>query len=409
MMYKVLCVDDDANMLKAYSLLRSQGRQKQQGYEIDTAGSGQAGLEALARRGPYAVILADYRMPGLNGIEFLRRARQESPQSMRMMVTGFADLDTAVEALNEGWLFRFLTKPCSLAALSRDIAAAVEQYQLAAADKELLALTLGGSVKALTDVLALANPAAFACGSRIQRLVRQLALELGADSLWEVELSAMLSQVGCLTVAEQTLRKVRLGAKLDSDEAAAFSRHPRVGHDLIVHIPRLGEVARAIAYQQKNFDGSGSPCDALKGAEIPLAARILKVAIDYDVLQLRNLSPADILERLEARRGHYDPAVLKALAAGQAPPQAPLTEKFLVSDLVGMLDKPAKTKELRLGNLVEGQMGMVLAEDVFAEDDSLVLRKGHEITVGLLERLRSLSRHMKIREPIRVLMPPLQR
>ncbi|KHK01963.1 hybrid sensor histidine kinase/response regulator [Desulfovibrio sp. TomC] len=133
---KILFVDDDPSVLA--SLRRSLGRC----YDLDTALGPEEGLIALAEKGPYAVIISDLRMPGLSGVEFLRRAKVIAPDAVPLMLTGHGDLDAAMEAINEGHIFRFLTKPCPPPVLARSLDAALTQYRLAAADRELLRVTL---------------------------------------------------------------------------------------------------------------------------------------------------------------------------------------------------------------------------------------------------------------------------
>ena len=103
---KILFVDDEENILHAYKLaLRKK-------YKVTTATSGQEALEVIERRGPFAVIVSDMKMPGMDGIELLKRTSEIAPDSVRVMLTGYAELQTAVEAVNSGNIFRFLTKPC---------------------------------------------------------------------------------------------------------------------------------------------------------------------------------------------------------------------------------------------------------------------------------------------------------
>ncbi len=117
---KILCVDDDANVLKSYK--RQLGEQ----YDIETAGGPEEGLKSVDQSGPYAVIVADMCMPGMDGIEFLRRARKKAPYTVSIMLTGNADQQTAINAINDGNIFRFLTKPCPAEQLSNALIAVIE-------------------------------------------------------------------------------------------------------------------------------------------------------------------------------------------------------------------------------------------------------------------------------------------
>ncbi len=134
---KVLFVDDDPNILEAYQ------RQFWKQYQIDTALAGDRGLEAVAKNGPYAVIVSDLKMPGMNGVQLLSRVREMAPDSVRIMLTGFAEVQTAIDAVNEGNIFRFLTKPCQPDVLARALDAGIEQYRLITANRELLEQSLG--------------------------------------------------------------------------------------------------------------------------------------------------------------------------------------------------------------------------------------------------------------------------
>ena len=157
---KILCVDDEPNVLQACR------RQLRKRFHIETADGGEQALQAIAGQDPYAVIVSDMRMPGMDGIQFLARAKELTPNSVRIMLTGNSDQQTAIEAVNEGNIFRFLTKPCPAESLAKAIAAGVEQYRLVTAEKELLEKTLRGSIKVLTEVLSLVNPTAFGRAAR---------------------------------------------------------------------------------------------------------------------------------------------------------------------------------------------------------------------------------------------------
>lgn len=373
---KILCVDDDANILQGY-----QRRLRKQ-FSIDTALGGAEGLEALTSRGPYAVIVSDMRMPGMDGVQFLAAARQHAPDSVRMMLTGFADQQTAVEAVNEGNIFRFLTKPCSPETFAKALTAGIEQYRLVTAEKVLLEKTLRGAIKVLADVLSLTNPTAYGHASRVRRLVKKLCKQLKVDQPWQIEIAAMLSQIGCVTVPPNTLNKVYYGQTLTADESKMLETHPSVGHDLVANIPRLETVAEIIAYQQKRFDGSGAPADSASGKAIPLGARILKVAIDYDTLKWSGLADVEAIAELRKHPEWYDADVLAALT------------------IIGT-EEPFEIQAVRAEEL---RTRMIVAEDVTTVDGTLLVSKGQEVTPALRQRLRNFERNGRLEDPIRVLV-----
>ena len=375
---KILCVDDDANILAAYQ------RQIRRDFRVDTALGGEEGLETIAERGPYAVIVSDLRMPGMDGIQFLSRVRGAAPDSVRVMLTGHADLKVAIEAVNEGSIFRFLTKPCPPEMLAKALTAGIEQYRLVTAEKELLEQTLRGSIKVLTDILALVNPTAFGRASRVRRLVNQLSEELNPEESWQMEMAAMLSQVGCVTLPEDTLRKICQGSGLSLAEEKMFLEHPQMGRDLIANIPRLEKIAEIISYQEIRFDGTRLPDDAKIGSDIPTGARMLKLALDFDVLVSSGLSEKEALGKIILRgESWYDPAIVCAL------------------NKVIDVDEEYEAVAVTMDELAPD---MILADDVKGATGVTLITKGQEVTLSLLMRLKNYLAVAKIQEPIKVVV-----
>jgi response regulator RpfG family c-di-GMP phosphodiesterase len=375
---KVLFVDDDPNILAAYQ------RQLRKQYEIDTALAGEKGLDAVAQTGPYAVIVSDLKMPGMNGIQFLSRVREMAPDSVRMMLTGFAELQTAIDAVNEGNIFRFLTKPCSPEILSRALDSGIEQYRLITAERELLEQTLRGSIKVLTQILSLLNPEAFGRASRISRYAREIGLVMKTREIWQLETAAMLSQIGFILLPEEALKKIYHGQQLSPEETQLLDMHPFITSDLLKNIPRLENIARIIAYQEKHFDGSGIPVDDVRREGIPLGARVLKVALDFDTLLTAGDSKSKAIPQLKQRPGWYDPAVLTALEA------------------VVWIEGKFQVKVISLRDLHDN---MILDEDVFTTGGTLLIAKGQEVNQLIRKRLHNFAETEGIREPLQVLVP----
>jgi response regulator RpfG family c-di-GMP phosphodiesterase len=350
---------------------------------MDIATDGKQGLETIGHGGPYAVVVSDYRMPGMDGVQFLTRVRETSPDSVRILLTGYADLETAIGAVNEGNIFRLLTKPCAPDLLVNALEAGIEQYRLILAERELLEKTLRGSLKVLSEVLSLLNPEAFGRASRITRYTCQMASEMKVPEMWQFETAAMLSQIGCIILPEDILVKICKGTRLTPEETQIFDMHPSIAYDLIVKIPRMEKIAEIIQYQEKHFDGSGNPQDSRSGAEVPLAARILKVSLDFDALLGAGLSKARAFEQLHQRSGWYDPKVLGALET--------------------IIGEEAKY-EIRSISVRELKENMILAEGIRNTRGLLLVGKDQEITRPLLTHLKNLA-FGGIREPIRVIVP----
>lgn len=376
---KVLFVDDDPNILAAYQ------RQLRKQYQIETALAGERGLDAVARTGPYAVIVSDLKMPGMNGIQFLSRVREMAPDTVRIMLTGFAELQTAIDAVNEGNIFRFLTKPCAPDILSRALDSGIEQYRLITAERELLEKTLRGSIKVLTQILSLLNPEAFGRASRLSRYAREIGLVLKFPGIWQLETAAMLSQIGFILLPEEALKKIYHGQQLTSEESQLLDMHPFITADLVKNIPRLEEIAKIIAYQEKRFDGTGIPVDAVKREEIPLGARILKVALGFDTLQSAGETKSRAIAQLKQRPGWYDPKVLTALEA------------------VIWIEGKFQIRVVPLGEL---QDNMILDDDVWTTTGTLLIAKGQEVNQLIRRRLHDFAENVGIKEPLQVLVPP---
>jgi len=375
---KILLVDDDANILEAYK------RQLRKQFTIETAQGGRKGLEAVRTRGPFAVIVSDLRMPGMDGIQFLEAAREHAPDSVRCVLTGYADLNAAIAAVNKGNLFHFLTKPCSPEELSRALEVAVRQYQLIMAERELLEKTLTGSVQVLTEILSLVNPTAFGYASRIQRYIQHMATQLQLSNTWEFEIAAMLSQIGCVTLPAEVLRKMYADQPLSPHEQEMVTTHPKVTSELLAKIPRLEAVARMIEGLQQPVD-LRALAESLKQKETTeLGTQMLLVALDFDRLVMRGMSPKVALAQMSQRKDRYLPRLLTTL-------------ENVELDLALQ-----NTKAIHVHALMPG---MILDEDLYAKNDSLLLAKGHQITPSIITHLHNFARTVGVVEPFRVTIP----
>jgi response regulator RpfG family c-di-GMP phosphodiesterase len=374
---RILCVDDDPNILQAYQ------RALRKRFHIEVALGGEEALEAVVKDGPYAVIVADMQMPRMNGVELLKAVKERAKDTVRMMLTGNADQQTALEAVNEGHIFRFMTKPCPPEIFAKGLQAGIEQYRLIRAERDLLSKTFTASVKVLTDVLSAASPTAFGRASRVHQLVRQLCRELGLNQ-WQIEVAAMLSQIGCVSVPEPILAKAYEGKNLTPAEQKTFEEHPLAGRQLIANIPRLEETAEIIAYQQQSYDGGGFPGDGKWGDQIPLGSRILKVALDFDTLVSAGYTHEIAVAEMHDRQGCYDPAVLAALSRVLAITNVQVVRRMRVSELVE---------------------GLTLADDIRTVSGTLVCARGQEITRSMRFRLRNYLANIGIQSSVRVFVP----
>ncbi|MRS05984.1 response regulator, partial [bacterium] len=251
--------------------------------DIVTAKDGIQAIELLRTTPDIAVIVSDYRMPGLDGISFLREAQQICPDATRMILSGVADLEMATNAINLGQIFRLLLKPCPPEHFIASVKAGIRQYELVTSERDLLQKTLKGSIKILTDLLAAINPDSFSQSTRISALTRKFATSLGLINAWELELAGVLCRIGCVTVPPEVLETWMKGRILDDDQRRMIDSVGKIGHHLLRNIPRLENIAEGILYQSTPFQPVGQNANQTpRGTDIPIIGRILKIVIDYD-------------------------------------------------------------------------------------------------------------------------------
>jgi len=376
---RILFVDDDTNLLA--SVERTFRRQ----FQLDTAEGGEAGLAKIAQRGPYAAVVSDRQMPGMDGIQFLAAARQRAPDTVRILLTGNVDLEAAVRVVNEGNIFRFLIKPCPTDILSKALEDALAIYRLATAEKELLNKTLSGSVKLLTEILSAVDARSFGRTEKLRTLINEVIQKVPMENAWEVHLAAMLAPIGNLTLPPETLIKANAGEMLSKVEEQLLDTMPETASRLLANIPRLHEVAKLVRYQNKHYDGSGFPPDSTQGEAIPAGARLLKILFDMIQLQSGGLVPLKALNEMQQRRGWYDSKLLAAVRAsfGGVASAEPDTTKPNISVTVADLT-----------------VGMVLYSDVRTKEGTLVLSAGHQISQMSLKKIQNFAELTGIKEPI---------
>lgn len=274
---KVLLVEDDQNLCEA--LLRVfRGK-----FDMTAVNSGQEGLRLLADQGPFAVIVCDQRMPGMDGLAFLDRAARLAPQAARIMLTGVADLRLAMRAVNEGQVFRFLTKPCSPEVFQRAVFAGLRAHQLNLAEGELRELRawhegLEGRIHHLASWVELRDPGLAAHQARVARLAGALAPVLG--------LSGRLAELAGLV---HDLGKVYLpaGCPAGPGPRADQDPHPWHGRQMLLPLANEAPLHEIVHQHHERLDSSGHP-RGLAGGEIMIEARLLAVADQLDHLARRD-------------------------------------------------------------------------------------------------------------------------
>lgn len=373
---KILLVDDDPNILNGYRrTLRKQ-------YKLRTALGPELGLEVFRTEGPFAVVISDMNMPVMDGIQFLNKVRKINSDTVRIMLTGHADLTTAMEAINEGNIFRFLTKPTSPENMATAIEAGLRQYQIVTAEKVLLEKTLKENIRTLTDILSMVNPAAFGRASRIRRYVNQIVKMINLQDTWEYETAAMLSQIGFIALPPNLLDKIYAMDELDENEKKMFFEYPKIGAGLIHEIPRMELVAQII--ERQLWDFQKFPLQAALTEEqklVHLGAQILRCVLSFDEKISRGLAQDTVVAILERKIQSYNPKIVALL-------------KKLKIDANYKVTKKLQVKEL--------EKGMITLQEIRSSDGLLLVAKYQEITLPIMERLTRFHQDIGVKEPIEV-------
>jgi len=355
----ILCVDDEPQILQGLTLhLRRQ-------YKVVTADSAAAALKLVAETSAPAVVVSDMRMPVMDGAALLKRMLQLHPETTRILLTGEPSRDSAATAVNEGQIFRFLTKPCAPDDLRAAVEAGVVQHRLVTAEKVLMQETLIGCINALIDVLAMTNPVAFGRTNRVKRLGLDLAAALGLTEFWQLEAAAMLSQIGYISLPAELVEKLYYGKRLTAEERALADGAPRVAQALLGRIPRIESVMEILTLSQDKQAADGT--DGL----LKTGADILRLVLAYDALIVAGNPVNAALQTLRGRAAVFGSQLLDrftALLGSQA--QAPAVFELAVAAV-----KP----------------GMVILDDLRTTVGTLLVPKGFEVTNAFLERKRNFD------------------
>ncbi|MEZ6135180.1 MAG: response regulator [Pirellulaceae bacterium] len=353
---KVLLVDDDPNILEGFK------RQLRKTYNIATAVGGAEGLTMLKSEGPFAVVVSDMQMPNMSGVEFLSKVREQDEHIVRIMLTGNADQKTAVDAVNEGEIFRFLNKPCPTDQLIKSIAAGLDLHRLVTAEAELLSKTLSGSVRILTQVLSMTMPHVFGLGQEARNLCREIATRMAIEPLWQIEMAAMLMRIGCVSLPQELLKRHLQAETLSDSELKLINEANQRSYELVSAIPRLLEVAEMIREQLADHP--------------PPSSRILRAVSDYQRF-CTSLQPLQAV-KLMAKKTEYDPVV--------------------IDHLLNVIESMFQSHSLEVSQLAEG---MVFEENVTDLDGRILVAKGIEVHASMIDQLLRFKKTGRgVKEPL---------
>lgn len=416
----VLCVDDEPNILAALRRLF-----RREDCRLLCAGSAAAGL-ALLEQETVDVVISDMRMPEMDGAAFLERVRERWPDTVRLLLTGQADVGSAIGAVNRGGIYRYLTKPWNDEALLLALRDAIERRTLARDKKRLEALArrqnetlrelnaaLEGRVQARTAELDAARAALEDSnerlksnfltlirifsgmaelrggavpghGRRVADLARRIALRMGlpAREAQDVFVAGLLHEIGKTGLPDTLLGMPE--SMLRGEHLVRYRQYPQLGEQLLMPLEELREAARIIGAHRERFDGSGFP-DGSAGFDIALGARILAVARDFEALQQGMLVQNQVDARratvlvAESRGKRYDPAVVEAFYDIR-------TGRALADDI-------AETG-IEIG---QARAGMILSRDLLAANGALLLSADHVLGERMLRQLAQFEQRSRIR------------
>lgn len=364
---RILCVDDEPNLLAALE------RNLFDRFDVVTANGGEAGLAAMAEGVPFDAIVSDMRMPGMDGATFLALARERAPDTARILLTGQADAQSAIAAINQGAIFRFLCKPCPTEELVATLQQAVETHRRTLLERELLSTTLASTIKMLSEVLSMVAPWAFQRSAMLQTCVRHAGRKLAWRNDWAVEAAAALSHIGCVSVPGDVIQRDLADGELSADERSMVDAHPEVAHRLLAAIPRLEAVAEIVRYQARPAPPDAS-ADVVRGAQLLRASLYLvrclarKEPMAQAIQGLKTLNPAVSYEIVEA-----------------------------LSDLRLSID--SGTRKARIRELIPGWR---IEQDVVSKRGMMLLTQGSELSVTAILALRNLHAAGAIGEPLLV-------
>lgn len=405
---KVLVVDDETGVLSA--CVRALRRVDA---EIVTSDSPTRGLE-LTNSDEFAVIVSDQRMPEMTGAQFLEQISHSSPDTVRVILTGYADINLAMDAINRAGVSRYLTKPWNDDDLRCVVTQGLEQFALVRENRRLQELTkqqnddlmrlnatleqrveertadvqrlnadlrnsLLGSIRVLAELTEMHSKVIGSHGQRVASICRQLAslLEMTGGDLVQLEIAAILHDIGKIGIPAEIARK--RDAALTAQERAVMELHPARGDAIVRMVPNLAMAATLVRHHHERIDGRGYP-DRLVGDQIPLGSRIIAVASAYDnILNSRehfeNVTPTQALYVLEQlATGRFDPRVIDAL------------RKYVTAG--GDTNQQGAEIEIRLREL---RVGMKLSRELKTTRGVLLLPKDCVMNAEHLSRVRTFQ------------------
>ena len=424
---KVLFVDDEKHVLVSLRRLC-----RNTGWRIYTAESGAEGLAIIAEQ-QIDLVVSDMRMPQMNGAEFLEQVSEQSPSTIKILLTGYSEIESTIAAINKGKIFSYCTKPWDNDELREVMQRAVYSRELEVERNKLLAVTAeqNAELKLMNDTLeqkveeraAVIRKAAVAVkklnrkltdsyrnsvevfaslvemgrkstsgrSKRVAEISRSLARSMGLadEAVEQVYYAGLLANIGKLSLPEEIARMTY--RDMNPSQKNIFAKHSLVAEAVLMSVPALKDAAIYIRHQAEREDGKGYP-DKLLGEDIPLGAKLIHIANYYDEL----INDDSLAEPLD------DESVKKALNKA-------IDRRFsreLVEMFVQQLDAGKFTvgqKHERRLAVAELAADMTLTRDILAANGMLLLSSGAVLNSTNIERLIAYERELDSELPVHVL------
>ena len=306
---KVLLVDDEENNLAF--MARSLHSEP---YELVKCSNAIEALEIVKKTPDFDVILSDHKMPNMDGINFLQKAGEISPNSIKILVTAYSDADILIDSINKAKVYRYIKKPYKPDELQMTVASAIEYLQLKEDNNNLvtdLKDLFSGTIKAIIEALDAKDSFTLGRSRRVTFYSLKIAdkLKLPKYLIGELELAGLLHDIGMIGVSDEILYKTE---KLTPEEYEEIKMHVQHGVKILEDIDQLSEVVNIVKHHHEHYDGSGYP-SGIKGDEIPLLSRIIAITDAYDSMvsnraYRKSLTPEEAVGVLKNMSGkQFDP------------------------------------------------------------------------------------------------------
>jgi len=312
--HTLLILDDEINILNSLKrVLRKEP------YQLILATRCDEALAILETTSP-TVILSDYLMPEMNGLQFIQQAKKKAPEAVPLIFSGYADMDALIKAIQEGGVYHFIPKPWEDEFLKIEINRAIEQYDLSQNNRVLHRL-LDDEFSAAVDLLAflprVKNPDLRPDADQLKETALKLGKRVGLEpaALKNLEAAARLHDFGTLAVSSTILNKPD---RLTPSERKEVEKHVLFPEERLKGMKRFDEICKIIRHHHEFYNGEGYP-DQLEKDAIPLASRILSVAEVYDALLSdrpfrKAFTHQEALTIMKDNRGkQFDPALIDLL------------------------------------------------------------------------------------------------